>query len=59
MARTSKKVEKISNKGEERELCYCEKGIFPRRDPRTEYRCPQCGRVIWPAVMGGEAGQNR
>ena len=43
----------------EKELCFCEKGIFPNRDPHTEYRCPQCGRRVWPAVMGGEAGEKR
>lgn len=50
---------RIDKKKEKKDLCFCEKGIFPNRDPRTEFRCPQCGRVVWPAIMGGEAGQNR
>ena len=42
-------------KGEKKkDLCFCEKGILPERDPHTEFRCPECGRVIQPEVMSDE-----
>ncbi len=31
-----------------KEPCFCEKGIIPEKDLRTEFRCPQCGKVGWP-----------
>jgi predicted RNA-binding Zn-ribbon protein involved in translation (DUF1610 family) len=49
----------INKKEEKKGLCFCEKGIFPKRDPRAEYRCPECGRLIWPAIMGGESNEKR
>jgi predicted RNA-binding Zn-ribbon protein involved in translation (DUF1610 family) len=45
---------RINKKEKKKELCFCEKGVFPNRDPRAEYRCPQCGRLIWPN-MGGQS----
>jgi len=48
MAEERKKEEKT------RELCFCEKGILPGRDPHTEFRCPQCGRIVWPDAVNGE-----
>lgn len=47
-------AEEKRKEGKTKELCFCEKGILPARDPHTEFRCPQCGRLIWPEAMGEE-----
>ena len=35
-------------KKETKEPCFCEKGILNEKDPHTEFRCPQCGKITWP-----------
>jgi predicted RNA-binding Zn-ribbon protein involved in translation (DUF1610 family) len=42
--------QKKNEKGQD--ICYCEKGIIPKDNPRTKYRCPQCGKTVWPKEMG-------